>query len=105
MGVARLFLRRSRRRLFRAEEPSATRHQNQVLELERTGTDGLSNPAALTLVKEVETSELATLLSFDRGKRNRPTLAGGPGSTNEHVAEAEGFEPFCAPLADALLKP
>lgn len=67
--------------------------QDQVRELGLTGTDGLSNRAALTLVKEVEASELAILLSFDRGKQNRPTLAGGPGSTNEHVAEAEGFEP------------
>ena len=64
---------------------------NQVLELERTGTDGLSNRAALTLVKAVEASGLAILLSFDRGKQNRPTLAGGPGSTNEHVAEVSAW--------------
>ena len=74
--------------MFRAEEPSATRHQNQVLELERTGTDGLSNPAALTLVKNVQASELATLLSFDRDKQ---TLAGGPGSNDEHVAEVSAW--------------
>lgn len=68
-------------------------YQERVIELERTGTDGLSNRAALALVKEVEASELATLLSFYRGKQNRPTLAGGPGLNNEHLAEAEGFEP------------
>ena len=67
--------------------------QERVVELERTGTDNLSNRAAMTLVRDIEANDLATLLSFDRHKQNRPTLTGGSGLNNEHLAEAEGFEP------------
>ena len=31
------------------------------------------------------------LLDVGGGKQNRPTLAGGPGSTNEHVAEVSAW--------------
>lgn len=44
-------------------------------------------------------------LGLLRHERTRPNLAGGPGSNDEHVAEAEGFELSYAPLLSDLCRP
>jgi site-specific DNA recombinase len=80
--------------VFIDKRKSRVRHilGKRLQELQRTGTDNLPDRTITALAAEVQTSRSAVLLSFDRDKQNRPTLSGGPGLNDEHLAEAEGFE-------------
>jgi site-specific DNA recombinase len=69
------------------------RYDTQLREIERTGTDSYPDRTVAGILAAAEAEQSAVLLSFDPNKQNRPTLAGGPGLNDEHLAEAEGFEP------------
>lgn len=47
--------------------------------------------------KDCYTSDSSTLLRFVGHEKTQPTLSRGLGLNNEHLAEAEGFEPLRAP--------